>query len=143
MNSDTFQLSFYLTTILILVRTVNFCNGQDPEVILYLLTSLSRVGKRDSLLWRRGSGLVKCGRGSHLVLSIVGGWGCGDRMFHVNSFFLVLSVIGIVAVAVHCLIFVSSKLLLSQPVIFVFCAPNLLSIPLQRRVGGESRGAIG
>lgn len=75
MNSDKLELSFYLTTVLVLVRK-ELSFFQDPEVILYHLTSLPGVGKRSSLLGRRDSGPVKCGRESGLVLSVVGGAGC-------------------------------------------------------------------
>lgn len=60
MNSDKLELSFYLTTVLVLAWTeLIFRSDQDPEVILYLLMSLPGVGKRDSLLERKGSGPVK------------------------------------------------------------------------------------
>lgn len=59
MNSNKLELSFYLTTVLVLVRReLNFCSGQDPEVILYHLTSLPGVGRRECLLGRRESGPV-------------------------------------------------------------------------------------
>lgn len=138
MNSDKVEAKFSFNhCLLALVSTeLIFCSGQDPEVILYHLTSLPGVGKRNSSEDKGFCSSQTWQRGVVWFCRLLG------RDVPCELFLSCIPCHWYCSVAVHCLISflfpVNCCCLSPWSLPFV---PPILSVSQQRRVRGESRGA--